>query len=112
MRASLWLLFGAVSVLLLIACTNIAALLRRARRRAQEIALRLSLGALAATVAGAVVDGNAPARVRRGAVGLLVAAASPPAFRALATELPRMDEMVLDGRILLYCSPARWASRS
>jgi putative ABC transport system permease protein len=37
-RASLWLLFGSVSVLLLIACTNIAALLlSRAAKREQEI---------------------------------------------------------------------------
>jgi hypothetical protein len=43
---SLWLLFGAVSVLLLIACTNIVALfLARGASRRQEIALRLSLGA-------------------------------------------------------------------
>ena len=44
-RASLWLLFGSVSVLLLIACTNIAALLlSRAANREQEIAVRYSLG--------------------------------------------------------------------
>jgi hypothetical protein len=37
-RSSLWLLFGAVSVLLLITCTNIASLLlSRAARRRQEM---------------------------------------------------------------------------
>src|SRR6185369_10032728 len=50
-RASLWLLFGSVSVLLLIACTNIAALLlSRATRRQHEISIRYSLGGSRATV--------------------------------------------------------------
>jgi putative ABC transport system permease protein len=51
-RKSLWVLFGSVSLLLLIACTNIAALLvSRAAGRQHEISVRYSLGASRASVA-------------------------------------------------------------
>jgi len=52
-RASLWVVFGSVSLLLLIACTNIAALLlARATQRQQEISVRYSLGATRRSVIG------------------------------------------------------------
>jgi putative ABC transport system permease protein len=102
---ALWLLFGAVSVLLLIACTNIAALfVARGASRRPEIAVRLSLGASRAAVAGLVLAETLLLALVGGALGLLVAGFATAAFRALGTELPRMDEVVVDGRILLYCS--------
>ena len=52
MRESLWLLFGAVSVLLLITCTNVTALLlSRGLQRRHETSVRLSLGATRGTIA-------------------------------------------------------------
>jgi putative ABC transport system permease protein len=102
---ALWLLFGAVSVLLLIACTNIAALfVARGAARRPEIAMRLSLGATRAVVAGLVLAETLLLALVGGALGLLVAGFATAAFRTLGTELPRMDEVVVDGRILLYCS--------
>lgn len=102
-RNSLWLLYGAVSLLLLIACTNIAALLlSRASRRKQEIAVRYSLGASRTVVATQLL---AEAGVLAGAgagLGLLVALGATRALRTLAPQLPRVNEIAIDWRILLY----------
>lgn len=102
-RPSLWLLFGAVSVLLLITCTNIAALLlSRAAQRQREISVRLSLGATRATVAAQMLTETGMLALAGSAVGLLVALGASAAFRSVAVDLPRMDEIALDWRILLY----------
>lgn len=102
-RGSLWLLFGAVSVLLLIACSNIAALLlSRATRREQEIALRFSLGASRAVVAGQLLTETALLAFAGAAAGLIVAAGASAALRTWAPELPRLDEIGIDTRILMY----------
>jgi len=102
-RGSLWLLFGAVSVLLLIACMNIAALLlSRAAQRKQEISVRISLGASRGSVGVQILIETALLAFAGAVVGLLVAAGAATAFRALAPEFPRVDELVLDSRIFLY----------
>lgn len=102
-RGSLWLLFGAVSVLLLIACTNIAALLlSRAARREQEVALRFSLGATRAVVAGQLLMETALLAFAGAAAGLLVAASVSAAIRTWAPDLPRLNEIGIDARILMY----------
>ncbi|MCI0435670.1 MAG: ABC transporter permease, partial [Gemmatimonadetes bacterium] len=102
-RQSLWMVFGAVSVLLLITCTNIAALLlSRATQRQQEISVRLSLGASQMTVAAQMLTETLLLSLSGAAVGLVLAAGATAAFRTAAADLPRMDEIVLDRRILLY----------
>ena len=102
-RGSLWLLFGAVSVLLLIASTNIAALLlSRAARREQEISIRLSLGASRRSLAVAMLTETAVLALFGAALGLVVAAGAAAAFRAFAPRFPRVEEIAIDGRILLY----------
>ncbi len=102
-RASLWLLFGVVSVLLLITCTNIAALLlSRATLRQHESSVRLSLGATRATVAAQMLTETGVLALVGGAMGLLVAVAASAALRLVATDLPRMDEIALDVRTVLY----------
>ncbi len=100
---SLWVLFGSVSLLLLIACTNIAALLlSRAAGRQHEISVRFSLGASRASVAAQLLTEVLVLSLAGAALGLAVAAGASRVFRALAKDLPRIEEIGLDGRIVLY----------
>jgi predicted permease len=102
-RGSLWLVFGAVSVLLLIACTNIAALLlSRASRREQEIAVRLSLGATRSVVICQMLAETAVLVLAGAAAGLLVAAGILAALQNFGPDLPRLAEVAIDVRMLLY----------
>ncbi len=102
-RGSLTLLFGAVSVLLLIACTNIASLLlSRAAKRSREIAIRYSLGSSRAAIAAHMLTEAAVLASIGAAVGLAVAVGASRAFRWLAPELPRVHDIAVDARILLY----------
>lgn len=102
-RGSLWLLFGAVCVLLLIACTNIAALLvSRVAERQQQIAVRFALGASRSAVALQLLAETVVLALAGAAVGLLVANGARAAFRVLAPRLPRLDEVGFDGRMFLY----------
>ena len=102
-RQSLWLVFGSVSVLLLIACANIAALLlSRAIQRNQEIAIRLSLGASRLSVAAQLLTETAILAACGGAIGILLAAGAPKLFRVLAGNLPRMQEVRIDWRSAVY----------
>jgi predicted permease len=103
-RRSLWILFGSVSLLLLIACTNIAALLMsRATGRQQEIAVRLSLGASRASIAVQQLAEVFVLALLGAALGLLLATGTSSVFRTLARDLPRIDEIGLNWRIVLYC---------
>ncbi len=100
---SLWILYGSVSILLLIACANVAALLlSRAAARRHEIAVRFSLGASRTAVAAQLLTEVLVLAMAGSALGLLVAAAASRVFRILAKDLPRVEEIALDWRIVLY----------
>ena len=102
-RTSLWILFGSVSLLLLIACTNVAALLlSRAAARQQEIAVRFSLGASRSAVVGHLFAEVLLLAVSGAASGLLLAGAAAKVFRSLAKDLPHIQHIALDWRILVY----------
>ena len=102
-RRSLWLLFGSVTLLLIIACTNIVALLlSRSAQRQHEISVRFSLGApRGALIAQLLTETLLLALIGSG-LGLFFAAAASDIFRSLAAQLPRVEEIHLDARIVLY----------
>lgn len=102
-RRSLWILFGSVTLLLLIACTNIAALLlARSAEREHEISVRFSLGASRRAVTVQLLTETFVLAVAGSAAGLLLAAASPWVFHSLARNLARVEEIGLDWRIVGY----------
>ena len=106
----MWLIFGAVSLLLLLACTNIAALLlSRAIERQHEIAVRVSLGASRGSIIAQRMTEAFVLSLAGGALGLVLAASVARVFSTLAANVPRIQEMHLDWRLggyTLVCSVA------
>ena len=100
---SMWLLFAAGSLLLAIACVNIATLLlTRGAERRREIAVRLSLGASSSTVVAQLLTETAVLAAVSAGGGLWLAAGISRGLGALAGNVPRLDEIGLDGRVVLY----------
>lgn len=102
-RRSLWLLYGSVTLLLLIACTNIAALLlARMTARGHEISVRFSLGASRRAIVAQLLTEMFLLAWIGAAAGLLFAAAGTKVFRSLAPDLPRVQEIAVNWGILGY----------
>ncbi len=102
-RRSLWVLFGSVSLLLLIACSNVAALLlARTAGREREIAVRFSLGASRASIVAQLMTECFVLAGIGSAAGLFIAYAGASVLRTFAKSLPRVEEITLDWRIVAY----------
>lgn len=97
-------LFIAVIVVLLIVCANLAGLLLvRAIRRRREIAVRLALGARAATLLRQAIVESMVLSVAGGAIGLALAAgALRVGVSRLPQTLPRINEIGLDWPVMLF----------
>ena len=103
-RPALLLLFGAVAVVLLIGCANVAnLLLARATARHKEISVRAALGASPARITMQLLIESVVLSLLAGAVGLLLASWGIDALLAFApSDIPRLDTVSMDGRVLLF----------
>lgn len=102
-RESLWLLYGSVTLLLLIACSNIAALLlARTAEREHEISIRYSLGASRMAIIAQLLTEIFALALLGSLAGLLVAVLGIHEFHLVAKTLPRAEEIAFNWRILLY----------
>ncbi len=103
-RPGLGLVFGAIALLLLLACVNVAHLfLARGVERAPEVSVRRALGAGTGVIARQIAIESLMVGLAGTAVGAGLAAAGIGAFRALGPRsLPRMDAIAVDPRVLAF----------
>ncbi|MFL5292286.1 MAG: ABC transporter permease [Myxococcales bacterium] len=111
-RASLWILWGAVALLLLIACANVAnVMLARGAARRREMGIRLALGSSRGQLVGQLLTESVLLAVLGGTLGIAVAWASVHAVTALAPQdVPRIADARLDGGTLVLASALSIAS--
>jgi predicted permease len=103
-RLTLYVLLGAVGLVLLIACANVAnLLLARATSRAREIAIRTALGSSRARIAGQMFIEGIVLALLAGGAGLLIANWGLAVLIAFAPkDVPRLDSVAIDGGVLAF----------
>jgi putative ABC transport system permease protein len=105
-RPAMLILFGAVGVLLLIACANVAnLLLARGATRVQELAVRAALGAGRLRIMRALVAEGLVLSMAGGVLGVLTAVWALDLLLALAPDdVPRLDQVGLDAVVLAFAA--------
>ena len=103
-RSTLWLLLGAVSFVLLIACANVAnLLLARSAGRTREFALRRALGASRIQIIGQLITESVLLSFAGGVLGLAFAKFGLNAIlSAVPGGLPRTENVSVNASVLLF----------
>jgi len=103
-RSTLWIIFAATAVLLLLACVNVAhLLLARSSARRTEIAVRAALGATRGRIARQLIAESVVLAIAGGLAGVLVAMWTMLAIRSFVpASLEDVRRASVDGMVLLF----------
>ena len=104
LQSTLWIMLGAVSLVLLVACLNVAnLLLARGASRQQEFAVRRALGGGRTRLARQLVTESLMLALVGGGLGILLAKWGVSILGVVAAGyVPRLSEIAVDGRVLLF----------
>ena len=103
-RPALRILFGAVTLVLLIVCANVAGLLlARGSRRSAEFALRAAIGASRAAILRQLLVESVTLSLCGGVAGVALAYALVHAgVRLMPLDIPRIEQASIDGSVVLF----------